>query len=60
MKATARGPVIDRFGKQIALGALATFAAVMAGALVGRDPLSVFALIVLAVGILAFAVRLPR
>lgn len=59
-EAAASNPVVDRLGRQIALGALAVFVTVMAGTLTGRDPLSAVVLAVMAAGILAFAARLPR
>jgi hypothetical protein len=57
--AAKRGLTMDRFGKQIALGVLVVFAAVMAGALGGKDPMGALALILLAMGIYCTAILLP-
>lgn len=57
-EAATSGPVVDRLGKQIALGALAVFSAMMGGALMNKDPLGGLALITLAMVIFCSTVCL--
>jgi hypothetical protein len=51
-------PVVDLFGKQVAMGALALFFAMTAGVLIGKDLLGSLVLLAMAMGLFCLAVRI--